>query len=344
MRVLIDIVHPADVLFFLNPIKRLQKLGHEICIASRDKDVTEELLDAFQLEYRTISTAGSGLPGLAIELLKRDLALLAMVRDFQPDVMVGFGGIAISHVGKLTGKPSVSFYDTERAPLQHRITLPFLTHMYVPDSYDGPIAKNRTTRSAWTKEFSYLHPDNFTADKTMAVAAGLVPDGRNFFVRMVGWQANHDLGHTGWPESTLRAFINYLAAHGRVHISSESQLPSDLEAYQYSGPIHQVHHLLAYCDCYIGESATMASEAVLLGVPALYATNDRRGYTDYLAAKKLLWKIPSVDIGSLEKAFQLVQNLDRNDWYQRVDQYRSSKINLAQYVVEATLQHGASGG
>ncbi len=341
MRVLVDIVHPADVLFFLNPIRALKTLGHQVCIASRHKDVTEELLLAFGLEHRTLSTAGSGLPRLGLELLQRDLAMLSLVRDFQPHVMVGFGGISISHAGKLTGTPAISFYDTERASLQHRITLPFLTHLYVPDSYTGPTAKNRTTRSDWNKEFSYLHPHNFSPDKAVAEAAGLAADSKNFFLRLVGWQASHDLGKTGWREDTLRAFVTHLAARGRVHISSERRLPEDLQAFQYTGSAHQVHHLLAYCDSYIGESATMASEAVLLGIPALYATSDRRGYTDQLAGKNLLWQITDVGTDALTQAFNEIEALDRREWARRVQQYRSGKINAAQLVVEATLRHGA---
>lgn len=43
----------------------------------------------------------------------------------------------------------------------------------------------------------------------------------------------------------------------------------------------------------------MAGEAVLLGVPAIYATSDRRWYTDELAEQGLLWTLTQVDFTAL---------------------------------------------
>ncbi len=344
MKILVDIVHPADVLFFLNPIRKWQRAGHAVQVVSRCKDVTTGLLDAFGVEHRIISTAGTNLVSLGLELVRRDLALLQLARQFKPDVMCGFGAVAISHVGKVLGIPAVSFYDTERAPLQHRATLPFISHLHVPQSYDGPIAHNRTSRFPGTKDFSYLHPDNFTPDRNLALAAGLLGGAPNFFIRLVGWQANHDLGHAGWNTDTTRKFVRYLSEQGRVHISSELSLPDELEEYRYRGPVEQVHHLLACCACYIGESATMAGEAVLLGVPAVYAAADRRCYTDELAARGLLWKVPRVDFPSLCRAVGEAGALDKTVLARRLLSYMEDKVNLADYVVDAVLQQLARTG
>jgi uncharacterized protein len=341
MKILVDIVHPADVLFFLNPVREWVQGGHDVQIASRRKDVTERLLDAFALEHRVISTAGKTLPGLALELVTRDFALLNLARRFRPDVMCGFGGVAIAHVGKLIGRPAISFYDTERAPLQNRASLPFISHLYVPESYDGPIAKGRTTRFPGTKDASYLHPDNFTADREVALAAGLAPASPNYFLRLVNWQANHDVGREGWTEATLSALVADLATRGKVHLSSERALPAALQPHLYSGAVHEVHHLLGYCECYIGESATMSGEAVMLGVPAIYAAADRRCYTDYLAAQQLLWRVPQVEAKSLCDTVQAVQSLPPQEWQRRIDHYREHSPNLADYIVAAVLEHGA---
>lgn len=345
MKILVDIVHPADVLFFLNPMARWREQGHDIRVASRRKDVTEGLLDAFAVEHQVISVAGTGLPGLGVEMLRRDIALYRLARRFRPHVMVGFGGVAISHVGKILGIPAVSFYDTERAPLQLGLTLPFISHLHVPESYDGPIARNRTSRFAGTKDFSYLHPDNFAPDRAVAVAAGLAAEGRNYFIRLVGWQANHDVGRGGWSAPVLARFVGHLAGQGRVHISSELPLPRDLEQYRYRGPVEAIHHLLACCTCYIGESATMAGEAVLLGVPAIYATPDRRCYTQELAARGLLSTVTRVDYESLCQAVHAAEALDRDLWTQRRAAYVEGKVNLADYVAEAvTRQVGLCAG
>mgnify|MGYP000226792193 CR=1 FL=1 len=342
MKILIDIVHPADALFFLHPIRLWQRAGHTVWVASRHKDVTLDLLDALAVGHKCISTAGGNLFSLGLELVRRDFALLVMARQFKPDVMCGFGGVAISHVGKLLGIPSVSFYDTERAPLQHKLTLPFISRLYVPDSYDGPIATNRTSRFAGTKDLSFFHPENFMPDLNCALRAGLVQETPNYFIRLVGWQANHDIGLTGWSVETLQRFVEYLAQRGAVHISSELPLPQALEAHRYRGPVNEVHHLLAHCQCYIGESATMAGEAVLLGVPAIYATQDRRSYTDELARQGLLWTLTEVDFDSLRRVLAEVETLDSTELSRRLGSYLQGTVNLAEYVADAVIREAGS--
>lgn len=334
MKVLFDIVHPADVLFFYHPIKQLKSQGHQVYIASREKDVTCDLLDAFELEHHCISTASTGVFGMAIELIKRDWALLKWVKKVKPDVMLGFGGVSISHVGKILGIPSLSFYDTEKANLQHIVTLPFITQMFVPESYDGKIAKGRTERFPGLKDFSYLHPDNFVADKTIATDAGYDETQKNYFIRLVNWNANHDIGLNGWDTQNLEAFVKALSVNGKVHISSESTLPDSLSSYQYQGATHHIHHLLAFCDVYIGESATMAGESVLLGVPAIYAADDQRGYTDDLANQGLLWKVLDVNCDNVLTAVNDVSALDVGVYQESLSLFMQNKINLSDYILD----------
>jgi len=86
MRVLFDIVHPADVLFFYNTIRTLEARGDEYLILSRHKDVACELLDQFGLAHKPVSTAGEGTFQLGVELIRRDLAVLKEARRFKPNV------------------------------------------------------------------------------------------------------------------------------------------------------------------------------------------------------------------------------------------------------------------
>lgn len=288
MRVLFDIVHPADVLFFKRPLEMLAARSDDVLILSRHKDVACALLDEFGFAHRPVSTAGTGMVGLATELLRRDLAVIAAARKFRPDVMIGFGGVAISHAGRLLGIPAIGFYDSENARMQTRITLPFISRLYVPDSYSGRTPEGRTVRLAGTKELSYLHPKAFQPDRARAIEGGLDPDRDNFFVRVVSWRANHDIGKAGWSTETLHGVVNRLGALGRVHISSEIDLPEELDVLRYRGSISSVHHLMAQCRLFVGESATMASEAAVLGVPAIYSGRDFPGYVRALETAGLI--------------------------------------------------------
>ncbi|MBI4230061.1 MAG: hypothetical protein HY608_04415, partial [Planctomycetes bacterium] len=65
---------------------------------------------------------------------------------------------------------------------------------------------------------------------------------------------------------------------GPVVVTSETALPASLEPFTLRIPPEQFHHVLAFADRCVGESATVASEAAVLGVPAIYVARTGRGY------------------------------------------------------------------
>jgi len=278
MRVLFDITHPAHVHFFRNPIRMLKEAGHAVAVTSRKKDCTLELLDRFGIEHQCISKQNSGgFSGMIGELIIRDYRLFRFARRFQPDVLAAIGGTWAAQVGWLLRKPSVVFYDTETARLQNAITYPFATRIVVPRCYHGKLPEKKVKRYAGYHELSYLHPDYFTPSRDIALENGLAPDGDTFLIRLVSWKASHDIGLKGWSTELLDAVVSHLSERGRVVISAEGELPAHHEPLRYSGDPNQIHHLIAFCRAYIGESATMASEAVVLGVPAVYVATESRG-------------------------------------------------------------------
>lgn len=339
MRVLVEIVHPANVLFFTRPMRHLRERGDEVRVVSRHKDMATTLLDSMSIEHTPISRAGSGLFGLASELLVRDTRLAGIVRKFRPHVMIGFGGLAISHVGRLLGVPAVAFYDTEVAKLQNRLAWPFITHLYVPDSYSGEVPAGRHTRVPGSKDLSYFHPSAFRASTEIAVRNGLDPQRDNFFVRLVSWRANHDLGKSGLSLDAARPLITRLQSLGKVHLSSERPLPPDLETLRYRGTPLDVHHLLAHCRLCIGESATMACEAALLGTPSIYASTDFRGYVEQLVASGLIVSAPEPDGASLIRHVEGALARDRSQTAAARDAWMQGKPDWAQVVVEALDRH-----
>lgn len=281
MRVLIDINHPAHVHFFRNPLKILKERGHEILITSRMKECALGLLDELGLEHRRLSTqAGTGAFALARELVVRDRALYRTVRSFRPAIMAGIGGAAIAQVGALTGVPSLVFYDTENARLQNAITYPLASCVIVPDCYRAWVPARRHIRYPGYHELSYLHPKYFTPDRERAMANGLDPVRETFLLRLVSWQASHDIGERGWSPELLDTTVEWLSQRGRVLISAEGALPERHQPLRYGGRVSELHHVMAFCRALIGESATMASECAVLGVPSVYAAETGRGYTD----------------------------------------------------------------
>lgn len=343
LNILIEVVHPADVLFFYWPIKQLEDRGHRVLILSREKDVALVLLDELGLQHQPISIAGSGMLGLAKELAVRNVGLWRRVSAFKPDIMAGFGGVSIAQVGWLRRVPSVGFYDTDKAWLQQVLTIPFIGWQYLPRTYDGLARRRRSSRFDGIKECSYLHPENFRPRLDRALAMGLDPDKPNFLVRRVGWGANHDLGQSGLSDALLLELVRMLEEFGVVHLSSEAKLPAALAGRVVDGRTTDFHHLMAHCQLVVGESATVACEASILGVPAIYCATDRRSYLDELESIGLLQCVRSPTADQLLACVRRVLQSDRQGWRSRYDAWLGQLDNLAPRVAGALVHHALAG-
>jgi predicted glycosyltransferase len=338
-KILIDINHPAHVHFFKNPIRELLKNGHSVIITSREKEFASELLAGLNLGHRELSSSGnSGLLSLLKELVVKDYRLYRLVKQERPDVLAGIGGTFIAHAGFLTGTKSLVFYDTEIAKLQNIITYPFCTRLFVPDCYAGRVPGHKTTRYKGYHELSYLRPEVFTPSMDIAIENGLMSGRKNYFIRLVSWTANHDTGYGGITQDSLKAIVHRLAESGNIIISSEKRLPGEFAGYIYRGNINQVHHVLAFCDCYIGESATMASESAALGVPAIYMADSFRGYVDDIGKRYGL--IKSINKITADSVMTIVEDMagrDKNYWTEKRSRLLEECVNVSDYVVDCII-------
>lgn len=344
MKFLVDINHPAHVHFFRHPIGILQKRGHDIVVTSRAKEIAVPLLDELGIEHEVLSMSGKGgLFALGRELVQRDAALYRVARRHRPDAMAAIGGTFVAHVGFVTRIPALVFYDTENAKLQNAITYPFATRVIVPRCYQAWVPKSHQRYEGY-HELSYLHSARFTPSKEIAMQNGLDPGRDNFFIRTVSWQANHDIGETGWSERLLSALVYLLLPLGKVHISSESPLPPQLATHAYQGKLSEVHHVMASCRLFIGESATMASEAAVLGVPAIYAAKTGRGYTDEEEARyNLVTNLRTLDWNLLRTAIEQILAKPGEYWRQQHARLLADTIDVAAYVADTIEQVGRGG-
>ena len=279
MRVLVEILHPAHVHFFRPAIAVWQARGDEVLVLSREKDVSNQLLDAYRIPYESLSKLGRSKLSLLSEMLVRDVRMFARALEFEPDVLVGIMGVTIVQVGKLIDRPSIVFYDTENAKITNAFVYPLATAVCTPECYQSTV-RGHHVRYPGYHELAYLHPNRFTPNPEIVRRGGVNPDEPYFIVRFVSWQASHDVGEQGFDLRLKVRMVEALQQHGRVLISSEGPLPPELEGYRFSAPVEDMHHFIAHAKMLVGESATMASEAAVLGVPAFYIADTGRGYTD----------------------------------------------------------------
>lgn len=278
MNILIDIGHPGHVHLFRNFAHVFMQQGHEVLFTVREKEHEIELLKDARLPYvrigRHYSSGAAKIAGLAYFNLK----IFFVSLRFRPDFFLSHGSLYTLLSTLLLRKPNIALEDSGNME-QVRLYLPFTRAVITSTSFPGRYGSKQVFYEGY-HELAYLHPNYFEPDRRVLHELG-VGEGEPFFiVRLVAWRASHDRTRSGLTEGQKREIMNYLSARGKVFISSEGELPKDLESYRFPLGPERMHHALALATLFVGEGATMASESAVLGTPAIYINTIRRGYLE----------------------------------------------------------------
>jgi hypothetical protein len=344
LNVLFDIGHPAHVHLFRHAIDELGARGHRTFVASRDKEVTLRLLDAYGIEHTPLSAVGGGTARLAAEWLGRELKLLSVARRFDPDVFVSVLNPPAIHVSRLLNRRSVAFHDTESAEFVERITRPFADVICTPSRFDHDLGTSHRRYDGY-QELAYLHPNRFDPDPDLLRAHDVDPEAPYAVLRFVSWGAHHDVGRSGFSRAAKRRLVEALARFGDVYITSESPLPPEFEQYRLPVPPEAIHHLLSFADLYVGDSGTMATEAALLGTPAVRSSTaagagDMSNFRELETEYDLLRSIDNED-RTVQVATDLMADPEAGErWRSRLARLLAEKIDVTTYMTTLVERMG----
>jgi uncharacterized protein len=343
MKLLFDFGHPAHVHYFRNAIKILTNRGHEVRITARDKEMLKQLLDAYGLDYTITGTYRPNMLGKAVGMIKNDIALFRIAREYRPDLFISFGSPYAAHVSRLVGKKHVAFTDTEHAKFTIWLTFPFTDLICTPSCYTRSLPPRKHVKFNGYMELCYLHPKYFKPDPGVLRELGLVESETFFVVRFVSWEASHDIGQRGLSLDDKRSLVKELSAHGRVLITSESKLPDEFEPYRLTIPPEKIHNLLYYASMYIGEGATMASEAAILGTPSVYINSLSLGYLQEQEHEYGLTSNFHDSESALKKVRELVKikNL-KAEWKKKRERMLVDKIDVTAWMTDLIVSYGGS--
>ena len=93
-----------------------------------------------------------------------------------------------------------------------------------------------------------------------------------------------------------------------------------------------MHSVLFYSSLYLGEGATMASEAAILGTPSIYINQLNVGYLNDLEKNYKIVFIPENE----RDVFQYINKINNDSIDQRRptrDQILEAKLNLTAYLI-----------
>lgn len=336
MKIFIDIGHPAHVHYFKNLISRLSQKGHQFIITARDKDIAHFLLNKYNIGYYPRGRGADSFLGKILYLIRADINLLKIAIKEKPDLFLSFGSPYCAQVSSVMGKPHIAIDDTENAHLGQFLYRPFTDCILTPDCFNNDFG-DKHLRFPSYMELAYLHPNLFQPDDSVLKKLGVNKNEMFTIIRFVGWGAVHDAGHHGISLENKIKVANTLSKYSKVFISSEMALPDELKEFSIDIPVEKMHDALAFASLFYGESATMASEAAVLGTPAIYLDNDGRGYTDEQERKYgLVYNYSESEedqIASIKKAEELFKNWDEKHWNAKREKLLKDKIDLSTFLV-----------
>jgi hypothetical protein len=312
----------------------MKKRQHKILVTSRDKEMTNYLLDAYNINHISISSIGNNYISLGKELIIRTLRFLKLAKKFDPDILIGFNGPTIAPVGKLIRTPSIVFYDTEHAKITNSWVYPMATKIITPDSYEDDLGKKHIKFNGFC-ELAYLHPDYYKPDRKIIDFLNIEKNEKYVLIRFVSWQAVHDAGKERMSIQEKKKLVDLLSKKYKVFISSESSLPFDLIKYKLDIPFEKIHDVLYFSELYVGDGASMASEAALLGIPTIYTSSLSLGYLNKLEKEYgLVFNIPNPK-KAIDKADEFLQKRKglKQQWQYKRNKMLKKNIDVTKFMV-----------
>ena len=294
MRILVDIGHPAHIHYFKNCARILSEKGYEFLFVVRERDSTIELIQSTGFNFVSRGKGKKGLLNKLIGIPQIDYKLIKIARKFHPDMFLSFSSPYAAHVATLMRKPHIAFDDTEHAKFEHWMCRPFTDVVLSPSCYNAKLWKNQLLFDSFM-ELCYLHPNYFQPDKTVLERIGVKEGEKYCVLRLISWDANHDVGQHGLNYQDKLRLVDELSKVCRVFISSEEKLDDTLQKYQLKIHPKDLHSILKYASLYVGEGGTTASESVVLGTPAIYINSLNAGLFDEEQKRGLLFHISSLD-------------------------------------------------
>lgn len=332
--ILIDLGHPADVHMYRSAARRWFSQGHRVLFTALDREMIVHLLELYDLPYVVTYQRRRGKLALLAELVLRTLSTWRIARTFKPDLLTSVGSPMVGLPARMMGKPYLALTDTDHATEQHALFKPFATLIVTPSVFTHDMGIKQVRYPGY-KELMYLHPDEFTPDPAALHPLGLKPGDRYFIVRFVAWGASHDIGEHGFSLDEKRVLLRELTAYGRVLLSVEGEVDPEFQPYITPFPPEQIHHLLAFATLYIGEGGTMATEAAVLGTPALFVSSLRAGNWDDLRDNYGLLYFYDSGREALQKARELLALPDlKQQWAEKRARLLADKINPTPWLVE----------
>jgi hypothetical protein len=330
MRFIIDIGHPGHIHYFKNLYLNLKAHDHTILIIARNKEVTFELLKYYQMPFIGRGKGEKSFFGKLIYLLTASIFIFRSGYNFKPDIIISFSSPYAAIAALLLRCPSIVLDDTEVGRFERYIYKPFADLIITPKVFLKDLGRKQF-RFDGLMELAYLSPKYFKPDPGILEDLGILGTDKYVIVRFVSWEASHDKGQLGLSLQQKHDIINLCRNYAKIFISSEKKLPDSLEEYRLNISPHKLHDALFYASLYIGEGATTASEACLLGTPAIYINTISAGTIEEEEKYGVLFNYRNFE-GVLGQVTKILNEKNKDKYNLLSGELKKNRIDLTSFL------------
>lgn len=278
-RIIIETGHPGQVHQFRHLAQELEKGGNKVLFVAKEKEMTRYLLERYNLDHIMLGRPRAGIAGKVLQLPMIYLRYALVILRFRPHFILSRFSLQSSHLSWLFRIPHIGYTDTEHVRRLDALTVPFVRTRISARTYQRDLG-GRHYRFPGNTELFYLHPNRYKPNSEVLPLLGVAPGEPYAIFRFVSWKAHHDIGKKGLSAAMKETVTGMVSRRMKLFISSEDSLPASLERYRFTIPPELMHDALGFASLYLGEGGTMASEAAMLGVPAIYINPLQVGYVE----------------------------------------------------------------
>lgn len=333
VKIIFIINTPAQAHTWKHVITKLLALGRQIKIIARDYDATPTILSECGFKFETFRTVGSRYTRL-LGALKHFDDCTRLSRDYSPSLIVGFGADAAVTAARLR-VPSVVFIDDDHTTFQNRVTSWLGSTIITPFCFQGALGRKHI-RVKGFKELAYLHPDYFKPDVSIFDEMNLVRGEHYFVLRFGSWDAVHDINSQGFSVAEKHQLVKELSTIARVFISPEGPLPSELEPFRLPAPYQRFHHVLYYARMFVCDTGTAASEAAILGTPALSYGSEAMKVGNFMSLNEygLLYMYENSQQAIAKAVALACQPGIKEEWAEKSRKLLSETIDVCRFLTD----------
>lgn len=261
--------------------------------------------------------------------------MLKVAIKFKPDLLIGWGSPFICHTSYLLNSKSILFLDNEPA-MAHKICTPFADIICTSSAYSIDYGKKHLRYNSY-EPLAYLHPDYFNSNDNELNKLTNTDMNEYILLRFSAWDAIHDLGENGFNfknNEDLHTYIYNLERYCQVFISNEGKISDEFKKYELNIPADKYHNFLSHAKLYIGEGASSAVEAALLGVPSIFVSSVNLGFINELENEFGAIKTTRGHQNALNEAIKILENKNSKDeMISKKRQIIESKDNLTNWMI-----------